>query len=694
MPIPLKYFFIAVLTAIAVRADYRIGQTEVPAPLIRETTAFQVYPQHPRLYFRDTDKAALQKRIAGDFRPEWDGMRAMLERTVLSHPASDFAQGTHLKAWQPARDVAFVAAITGEKKYLVWAREWAAALAAAGPVGNDSEYRGRLQSLAVAYDWLYPWLSAGEKHAIQEAIVAHVEKCWSFAEGKTNYVSGHSRWGNFALAAGLLAVVSEKPELREKLLMVRNHWINGYFPAQGWIANEGGYHMGWAYSAAYLTGDIHVVWSSATNDCVFFPWEAKLPLFWIYGKQGDGFYPNTGDAYTVHDDVSSERVMLLIAEGIFKDPHAAWLLQPSDDHFAEILYGDKRVRPMAPDAPGAVLPLSRQFGHSGVVVVRDRWDRDTTLLQFRSVPFYSTNHHHRDENSFTLHYRGPLAIDSGFYDEGGAGTQKGGYGGVHWNNYFTRTVAHNAIVVYDPAQKMSLYGSEISNDGGQVFRSEPETVDDLRSGGSAHLDGITHYQATPDYTAISGDASKAYDPDRVRVAQREMVYLRGTSRPHPLVVVFDRVESTKPEFEKHFLLHTVNHPLVQGNVTVAENNGGRLSCVTLLPENAKLEVIGGPGKEAWVDGKNYPWNPPVRPRVGIEPGAWRLEVSPAAQQTRDYFLQVLFVDDATAPAVNPRDVRLIKREGQVEVQVDGWMLSFPLANGGEPRVERLKPTTR
>lgn len=682
-----RFTFVA-LTPFVLRAEYRVGSTEAAVPVIRDAKSFTVYAGHPRLYFRDTDLPAIRERIGGEWRPEWEEMRATLERTLLAQPPEKFADGPFLKSWAPARTVVFVAAVTGEKKYLAWARQWTEALAAKAPASTDDELRGRLQCLAVAYDWLYSQWSDAEKEKLRHAIDAHLEKAWRFASYHANYVSGHSRWGNFALAAGLLAIVTEQPDWQEKLAVVRHNWVDGFWPAQGWIANEGGYHMGWAYSAAYLTGDIHIVWSSATNECAYFPWEAKLPLFWIYGRQGDGYYANTGDAYSVSGDLTSLRAQLVIASGILKDRRARWLLPSEGDPLFRILYGDKHVQPLAPDGAEAPLPLSRNFGHSGVVIARDRWDDETTLLQFRSVPFYSSNHHHRDENAFTLHYRGGLAIDSGLYDQ--RGTQRGGYGGPHWLNYFTRTIAHNAIVVYDPEQKMDYQGSPITNDGGQPFREEPTRLADLVPGGSAALDGITYYRDTPDYMAASGDATKAYDPERVRLAQRDIVYLRGTSRPHPVVVVFDRVESARPELQKRFLLHTVNEPVVHGKVAVAENRGGRLSCVTLLPDDAKLELIGGPGREAWVDGANHTWaaNSPVRP--GMEPGAWRLEVSPGAPRTRDDFLHVLFVDEATAAPVRAEDVKSVITDETAEVRVAGWRVVFPRAKGGAARVERLR----
>lgn len=666
---------------------YTIGQKEVPKVVIQKNADdFRVYPQHPRLFFRDTDLRVLRERIKGEFKDEWHRMISDLESRVLPKPAATFGQGKYLKGWDTGRNMAFAAVLTQDEKYITWARQWAETLAAAGPVGTDNEYRGRLQSLAVAYDWLYAWLSAPEKELLEKAIVEHIERNWYFA-AKPDFVGGHSRWGNSALAAGLLSIVTERPELREKLLVVRENLIHGYHAVQGWIANQGGYHMGWAYSAAYLTGDNHCMWSSATNECVYYPWQASLPLFWIYGRQGDGLYANTGDAYTIsHDLNSEERELLMTSAGIFDNPYAAWTIKKNNNAFADILYGDKNVQPLAPDDAAKPLPLSRNFGNAGVIIARDRWDEETTLLQFRSVPFYSANHHHRDENAFTLHYKAPLALDAGLYDEG----PDGGYGRSHWRQYFTRTIAHNAIVVFDPRQEMKVYGKPSSNDGGQTYRTEPKRLSDILPGGHAHLDGIIYYNNTKDYTYAVGDATKAYDPDHVKLAQREIVYLRNTTRPHPIVVVFDRVESTQPEFEKKFLLHTVNEPVIDGRMAITENKGGRLSCLTVLPEKANLQLVGGPGKEFWVDGTNYPISSATRVRKGFEPGAWRLEVSPKKQQTMDYFLHVLFVDDADAAAVNAKSVKLVKNAESATITVDGWRLVFFYHPGQHAKIQRLR----
>ena len=73
---------------------------------------------------------------------------------------------------------------------------------------------------------------------------------------------------------------------------------------------------------------------------------------------------------------------------------------------------------------------------------------------------------------------------------------------------------------------------------------------------------------------------------------------------------------------------------------------GKLVTHTLLPaaDNCEIAKIGGPGREFWVDGKNYPFRP--HDRGNDEPGAWRIEVSPRAPAETDLFLNVMQVMDA------------------------------------------------
>ena len=113
------------------RATYTIGQREVPAvPVQSPAEAFEVHGGHPRLFFRDTDIPTIRRRVADEFRPEWEEFLADLNQRALKRPAKPFGEGVFLKSLETGRNMAFVAAITGDEKYLAWAKAWAEALTA------------------------------------------------------------------------------------------------------------------------------------------------------------------------------------------------------------------------------------------------------------------------------------------------------------------------------------------------------------------------------------------------------------------------------------------------------------------------------------------------------------------------------------------------------------------------------------
>jgi hypothetical protein len=145
----------------------------------------------------------------------------------------------------------------------------------------------------------------------------------------------------------------------------------------------------------------------------------------------------------------------------------------------------------------------------------------------------------------------------------------------------------------------------------------------------------------------------------MREFTRQFVYFRPD-----VFVVFDRVTSTKAQFPKTWLLHSIEEPVIDGNRFTIQHDGGTLLGYTLLPRQGRIEKVGGPGKEFLVAGTNYPV------QDAPEAGAWRIEVKPFSPSRTDYFLHVLCVAEKGAPA--PSDVRLLTegpKPGQVACAV-------------------------
>jgi heparin/heparan-sulfate lyase len=323
-------------------------------------------------------------------------------------------------------------------------------------------------------------------------------------------------------------------------------------------------------------------------------------------------------------------------------------------------------------------------------------------VEFTCGPYFA-KHDHLDTNHFVIYHRGQLALDSGAdYTD----TES-----PHYLNYYRRTIAHNTLLVYKPGEAF-FWGENLwsaANDGGQRmdssrFWNSVRSLEDWRRtrdlwdrGRMEVVDG-SHRE---NYTYARGDGTRAYHPAKLDRFVRELAWLPGAR----VLFVLDHVRSTDPSYRKVWLLHGVARPLVEGggaavdvgvggarhrdaSVVTFEDGQGRLRVHTLLPSERDVIVRGGPGFEfwtpgddaggAWGTGKNWPLDPaeggplPADPylnrmwrtfwgqdfgrlspsnRRAVVPGAWRMEVAPAAAALEDVFLNVLEIGDAGAPAL-------------------------------------------
>ena len=171
---------------------------------------------------------------------------------------------------------------------------------------------------------------------------------------------------------------------------------------------------------------------------------------------------------------------------------------------------------------------------------------------------------------------------------------------------------------------------------------------------------------------VSGSNSwmlSSSSPKKLKRFLRHFLYLRPN-----LFVVFDEVVATKPTFRKTWLLHTIDKPVLTGRRVRIRHKEGQLHVETLLPEAAKIKLIGGPGKEYFCDGRNWP---PAKKRDPLA-GAWRVEVSPTNPAAADTFLHALAACDRFADP--PPTCRLLpKREGigvEITAAKDRWTVRF------------------
>ncbi|MBN1676136.1 MAG: heparinase II/III family protein, partial [Kiritimatiellae bacterium] len=331
--------------------------------------------------------------------------------------------------------------------------------------------------------------------------------------------------------------------------------------------------------------------------------------------------------------------------------------------------------PAVPETPPDDLPLSRHFRGSGTVVIRTGWyEPDATVVTFQCGDYFG-GHDHYDQNSFTIYRKAHLAIDSGGYDK---------WYSRHWQNYYCRTVAHNTMTVFDPAEDCAANFGGGANDGGQISLytrngkgNHPRTMRQALRDPQYDTGDILVFDAARDYVRVLGDATRAYSPHKLKNFTRELVFLQPTIQTNPpTVVVFDRVRATRPEYAKKWLLHTADKPEQIGSDTWCATEGdGKLYVSMLEPRGANVTLVGGPGREFEVNGRNYPL--PEKDASNRPPnvaGSWRIEIEPPAPAEADLFLNVLMPadkDQASVPAIT-------------RMETENMLGSFIKSEHGEP----------
>lgn len=369
----------------------------------------------------------------------------------------------------------------------------------------------------------------------------------------------------------------------------------------------------------------------------------------------------------------------LLASSYYKDGHLRWLYEQEPELVAHsaifALLWDDNLEPQAPSD----LPLTRYCPSPfGWMIARTGWDDTSVICEMKVNEQYAGNHQHLDGGSFQIWYKGSLAIDSGVY-EGVAG----GYNSEHCRNYSKRTIAHNSLLVYDPQEKFAYYKPTprhkrpryAANDGGQRMPGPDgwDTAADLQSLlGPEYTVGKTLYHSIDDnFSCLGGDITDAYSSHKVEKVQRSFAFcnLHDTKTP-ALLAICDRIVSKDPSYRKVFLLHSISKPEVVGNdIVITSAEGGKLHCTVL--SDVKITVVGGPGHEFEVEGKNYPNR--VEGDETVESGSWRVEVSPSVAALEDTLITVLRICDADARAFK---VKRVDKGGNPGIVFKGHSIVF------------------
>ncbi|MCL4203989.1 MAG: heparinase II/III family protein [Pirellulaceae bacterium] len=638
-------------------------------------------PEHPRLYLRPEHVAQLPARLRNPvLQPVVTRLESMARRSPQSRVEWDALQ----YLVQPDRERG--RATIGRALDLLKRTELADRQDACRETGR------MMVTGAIVYDWLHPLLTADDKQAFVTELIrlAKTQEC-GYPPTRQGSVTGHSSEAMIMrdmISAGI-AIYDEDPEMYR---LAAGRFFREHLPARNWLVNGHAYHQGDSYGAHRYSWDTYPLWIfdrlGAGN--VYNPEQRFVPYLWVYTTRPDGQRLRAGDTFMTsrpRGQPWSEFVGTLFTASYYGDGTllSQFLRQggsSESEAIFEFLWRDTRLQAKPLDD----LPLSRYFGSPfGWMVARTGWEQDAAIAEMKINEYNFVNHQHLDAGAFQIYYRGALAIDSGLYSG-----SSGAYGSPHCQNYYWRTIAHNSLLVYDPDETFGKSG--YGNDGGQRLagnRSEARTLDVLLDPARGYRTGqvLAHGfgpdPQTPDFTLLEGDITAAYS-SKVRQVVRSFVFLNLRNPQVPAaMVVFDRVVSSDPAFRKYWLLHTQEEPRIEDSTAVVDctrhDQQGRLLLDVLLPAagNRQLTSIGGPGREFWVFGTNFAndTEPGRLERSSLEPGAWRIELSPGSPADEDLFLTAMQVTDRThAKRLPVRLVELSERVGALLERPDGHRL--------------------
>lgn len=610
-------------------------------------------PERPRLYLRAAHAAGLRARM------KHPALQPVLKRLEAQAARSE----QHKTEWAAveylvSRDQAHGRRVVEDCLRLLRASELPKR-------GDAARVTGRMMVTgAMVYDWLYPLLTADEKQEyIKELIrLAKTLECGYPPTGQ-GAVTGHSSEAMLMrdmVSAGI-AIYDEYPEMYE---LAAGRVFREHIPARNWFYPGHAYHQGDSYGPYRFSWDVYplFMFDRMGAGSIYTAELGKVPYHFVYTTRPDGQRLRSGDTFftdsTPRGQAWPEGQGTMLAASYYRDGVllSQFLRQGArsgENDIFEFLWRDPDLKPQ----PIEKLPLSRYFGSPfGWMIARTGWGDNAVIAEMKVNEYNFVNHQHADAGAFQIYYKGALAVDTGAYQG-----VNGAYGSEHAKNYSWRTIAHNSLLVYDPREDFGEargYG----NEGGQRIpnrRYEARNIEVLRAPENGYQTGevLSHGfgpgTQVPDYTLLQGDLTRAYSA-KVKDVRRSNVFLNLRNDKVPAaLVVFDRVVSTDPSFRKHWLLHSLEEPRVEGNTAVIDvtehGQRGRLNLDVLLPaaENAAVAKVGGPGKEFWVFGKNYP-NHPRAERLehgSFENGAWRVEVCPKEPAAEDLFLTVMQVTD-------------------------------------------------
>lgn len=648
----------------------------------------KIRKDHPRVFFNKESFLKVKALALGDERTTFDRVKSRVDELlgkdiVFTDPlivdgnvSINHTYGTR------AAEAAFVYLVTEDQNYFTLARNLLEKIVGYYELRNDNKLNvawhafSRIHTI-MAYDWLFNSLSESDKQSIGTKLFKAI-KYMLPAENRSDFVKENRKgidggfYGNQVLEWYLGLVFHGTGIDDENALDIMKTGYESHRKVFEYRTNASGDDGGSAsgtlpyclpdYPWAEYNFFHSFISATGYNVTTRYDYQANFVnyLYWNTLPQKREF--GYGDAHHVDNSIDFSVLNLHLSQLIYfygdRFPqHAAvakWIMntiytRPDNESTSFPLtrfYLTDGYEPSGQLDLTDKMPKARYFENMGQFFMRSGSGADDTYATF-TVGSTLSNHRHYDNNNFLIYKKGFLCLDAGTRPQPG----------LHLSHYYARTVAHNCITIRMPGEVLPDYWGGGDLAPGEVATPVPN------DGGQNNLKGteVVGFDEKEHYVYIASDATKSYSSSKASLVMRQFVFLLPNN-----FIVFDRVNSTNADYPKKWLLHTAYKPVISGeNEFHASQEQGRLICKTIYPENASSELIGGPGKQFWSDGRN--WALPNGGDNNPLYGQWRVEVSPGSAQKEDMFLHLIEASDRSENKTAISSAKKIEEAGMIGV---------------------------
>jgi len=531
----------------------RVGLFAVAACLVAvslRAEGAEVRKEHPRIFFTNEAIAQVRKNIAEVplVAEVYGKLRDWANEAAIDGPSwvvQDHAAAVALCYLVENKPPALLAKLKAGLNNLSTA------------TADDWTWGFTTQAMAICYDAAYNELTPEERATYAQGIVTladHVFGPYRHSDFNNHvYIQyGPVVYAGLALANDGYQTAQAKKYLDWAEDFLKNHGTKAFAEVGG---QDGGWHESRSYHSLFVHFFVHQLeaWRTATGENLF-PQATGLAgdAQWMVhtnlpydgqpvGVADIGTRPNV--PHTPGWDETFSYLPILARE--YRDGVAQHGGMRGFDNYpfrdwAFVIGYDPTVKPTPPEE----MPTAQVFENLGWAAMRSDWTQDATFALFISGRYFA-GHQHMDQNQFLIHKQGTLAIDAGEY---GA----------------KATECHNTILI-----------------GGnqRPFGTDPtQFVEPIEPGHPCYTGHLVAYETNKDYTYVCGDATPAYEADKVKLFTRQFVYLRPD-----LFVIYDRTESKGPQ-ERRWMLHSLEPAELNGGEVVISNLSGKLWVKMLSPE--------------------------------------------------------------------------------------------------------------